>query len=147
MNKIRKPVFIVGSERSGTTLFRLMLDSHRDIAVCPEFEYAVDPIAENDHFPGLSELKDLEKNWIFKSEKIKLNFKHSWSFNMREILNHIAISKNKSQPCAVVHKNFDQILKIWKDAVFIHILRDPRDVAKSVQQMGWAGDVATGVER
>jgi Sulfotransferase family len=43
---IKKPVFLVGSERSGTTLFRLMLDHHPQIACFFEFEYAVSRMPE-----------------------------------------------------------------------------------------------------
>ena len=39
---LRDPVFLVGSERSGTTLLRLMLDHHPEIAFDKEFDYMVD---------------------------------------------------------------------------------------------------------
>ncbi|MGL5077751.1 MAG: sulfotransferase, partial [Waterburya sp.] len=38
---IKQPIFLVGAERSGTTLLRLMLDNHPQLAWCYEFEYAV----------------------------------------------------------------------------------------------------------
>lgn len=39
---VSEPIFLVGAERSGTTVLRLMLDHHPKIAWCSEFEYAVD---------------------------------------------------------------------------------------------------------
>jgi hypothetical protein len=37
-----EPFFLVGSERSGTTLLRLMLAHHRAIECAPEFEFLVE---------------------------------------------------------------------------------------------------------
>lgn len=39
------------------------------------------------------------------------------------------------------------MLWIWPKARFIHIIRDPRDVARSCIGMGWSGNVWTGVDR
>jgi hypothetical protein len=47
---------------------------------------------------------------------------------------------------ATVHRNFDRLLRIWPNARFIHIIRDPRDVARSIVQMGWAGNVWSAVD-
>ena len=41
----------------------------------------------------------------------------------------------------------DRLTRIWPDARFIHLVRDPRDVARSVIPMGWAGNTWVGVER
>ena len=38
---LRAPVFMVGSERWGTTLLRLMLDHHPEIAFEKEFDFVV----------------------------------------------------------------------------------------------------------
>src|SRR5690606_30898833 len=53
----------------------------------------------------------------------------------------------KSLVGATVHRHFDRLLWLWPDARFIHLVRDPRDVARSCIGMGWAGNVWTGVER
>ena len=52
-NVILRPVFLVGSERSGTTLLRLMLDHHPDIAFNLESVYIVAKISEDGTFPEL----------------------------------------------------------------------------------------------
>ena len=46
MSFIHEPFFLVGSERSGTTLLRLMLDHHTQLSWCNEFEYAVDLVSD-----------------------------------------------------------------------------------------------------
>jgi hypothetical protein len=38
----QKPIFIIGSPRSGTTLLRLILDSHPNISCGPETHFLVD---------------------------------------------------------------------------------------------------------
>ena len=48
---IEEPIFLVGAERSGTTLMRLMLDSHPDVAFGEEFEFAVTHIGADGTFP------------------------------------------------------------------------------------------------
>ena len=55
---IPQPIFLVGAERSGTTLLRLMLKHHPCIGWVQEFEYAVDLIRGN-NFPKLQQWFDL----------------------------------------------------------------------------------------
>jgi len=47
---------------------------------------------------------------------------------------------------ATVHRKFDKLLMIWPDAKFIHVVRDPRDVARSVVKMGRVGHVYYGAD-
>jgi len=50
---ITTPIFLVGAERSGTTLLRLMLDHHPKMAFNYEFEFAVDQIDAAGNWPNL----------------------------------------------------------------------------------------------
>jgi len=146
-NMNNEPIFIVGSERSGTTLFRLMLSHHPKISVCSEFEYAVDPIMFSNRLNDREALNQLSQNWIFKSHGVKLDHEQSWSQNMQKILKDFQFNEQKELSTAIVHKNFDRLLRIWPNAKFIHLYRDPRDVAKSVVNMGWASHVLSGAKR
>ena len=66
MTRIITPIFLVGAERSGTTLLRLMLDHHPKIAFNYEFEYAVNQINLNGNWPDLPAYYDyLSTNSIF----------------------------------------------------------------------------------
>ena len=85
------PIFVVGCHRSGTTLFRLILDSHPAISCGPETRF----------------LADLEKitndaNWARMS--LYGLSKEYWN---------------------------EQVAKLFADALFINIVRDGRDVARS----------------
>ena len=142
------PIFLVGAERSGTTLLRLMLDSHPKLAWCNEFEYAVDLISASGEWPELNTYYQwLETHRIFQAT----NFKIDSTLNYPQLIESFLIQKRtrdrKQLVGATVHRNFDRLLKLWSNAKFIHIVRDGRDVARSCMGMGWAGNVWTGVER
>lgn len=148
INLITKPIFLVGAERSGTTVLRLMLKHHPKLAWCFEFEYAVDCISNSGDIPQLDEYyKFLETNFVFQST----GFDIDRSLNYPQLLNSFLCQERDFQgkPLvgATVHHDFDRLLRIWPDAHFIHIIRDGRDVARSCIGMGWAGNVWTGVER
>ena len=63
---IEVPFFLIGAERSGTTLVRLLLDHHSKIAFQFEFELAVDCVSDNGDFPQVEKYIDwLDSNRIF----------------------------------------------------------------------------------
>lgn len=146
---LEKPTFLVGAERSGTTLLRLMLDHHPKICWCNEFEYSVDRVADDGTFPQLEAYYEwLEIHRIFRATGFTidrdLNYPHLVDSFLRQ---RQANSGGKSVVGATVHRHFDRLLKVWPDARFIKIVRDGRDVARSCIGMNWAGNVWTGVER
>lgn len=144
--KIRSPFFLVGAERSGTTLLRLMLDKHPELAWCSEFEYAVDMMTDSEKWPALEEYRPwLETNRVFQIN----DFEVDPSLGYPELVNSFLEQKRdrdgKQLVGATVHRHFDRLLRIWPGAKFIHLIRDPRDVARSCIRMGWAGNVWTGI--
>lgn len=148
MSFIAEPVFLVGAERSGTTLLRLMLRSHSQLAWCNEFEYSVDLITEERNWPKLDIYYQwLETDRIFRATKFKVDR----SLDYPQLVNSFLLQKKATEEKpivgATVHRHFDRLLRIWPNAKFIHIVRDGRDVARSCIGMGWAGNVWTGVER
>lgn len=144
---VSQPVFLVGAERSGTTLLRLMLDHHSQLTWCNEFEYAIDLISDTD-LPQLDTYyRWLETHRIFQATKFKIDS----NLDYPQLINSFLIQKRtrerKQLVGATVHRHFDRLLRIWPDAKFIHIVRDGRDVARSCIGMGWAGNVWTGIDR
>lgn len=143
-----QPVFLVGSERSGSTLLRLMLDHHPEIAWCSEFEYAVEYLEEQDEWPELNKYYEmLETNRIFLSHKFTIDKTLDYKELVKSFLHQRAKQEAKPIVGASCHRKFDKLLRIWENAKFIHLVRDPRDVAKSTIKMGWAGNVWTALDR
>ncbi len=139
------PVFLVGAERSGTTLLRLMLDSHPDIAFGEEFEYVVDQIDGSD-FPDITEFHEyLHTNRVFQNSGFEIDPKLGYQALVESFLNIRHKNKGSEFVGATVHFDFEKLPLIFPDAKYVHIVRDPRDVAASVMNMGWAFRAEDGV--
>ncbi|MGK7889208.1 MAG: sulfotransferase [Leptolyngbyaceae cyanobacterium] len=145
---LEQPTFLVGAERSGTTVLRLMLSHHPDITWLNEFEYAVDLIGHPTEWPPLKDYYAwLDLHRIFRASQIEINKELSYPELVNDFLVQHRDRAQKPIVGATVHRHFDRLLRIWPDARFVHLLRDGRDVARSNIGMGWAGNVWTGVER
>ncbi len=147
---MRHPVFLVGAERSGTTLLRLMLDHHPEIAFNPEFEYAVEMIGDNGTFPEPAAYRHwLSRQWLFQDAHYAVDE----SLDFPDLVNSFLRQKleqggsGKRLLGATVHHHFNRLKHVWPNARYIHIVRDPRDVARSVMGMGWAGNIWAGLDR
>ncbi|MEM7726571.1 MAG: sulfotransferase [Cyanobacteria bacterium P01_A01_bin.45] len=146
---VTQPIILVGAERSGTTMLRLMLDNHPDIAWCSEFEYAVECMKDGTQsYPTLKTFyRYLETNRIFQLHGFTINPQLSYP----ELIDNFVYQRQQQEKKPLVgltcHRHFDRLLKIWSNARFIHIVRDPRDVARSCIGMGWNGNVWCGSDR
>lgn len=142
---LRSPVFIVGPLRSGTTLLRLLLDHHGSISIFHELEGAVSQ-AVGDEWPALPAYYEFIEN---DRQMQDLAFAVDRSLSYEELVKSFlsqAYDRNpKPTIGAAVHSRMDLLPRLWPDARFIHLLRDPRDVSRSCIGMGWVGNVHEGV--
>jgi hypothetical protein len=138
--------FLVGAERSGTTLLRLMLDSHPELAFRYEFELAVDRMPPDQGWPDVDAYCEWLRTYRFVDPPPHIDPTLDYPSLVRSFLEQKRVADGKPRVGAVVHRHYDRLLRIWPDARFVHIVRDPRDVARSTLGMGWAGNVWTGVE-
>ena len=145
------PVFVIGYKRSGTTVFRLMLNAHDELFIPTESEY-------------IQRAPKVLGKRVFQTEDIDellKNLPHG-SFDLfmdREMMRpylETALPGDVSvviaalyQACAEQLENpgarwgdkkpqhwqfVDGLTRWYPDAQFIHICRDPRDVIASIEQ-------------
>lgn len=137
--------FLVGAERSGTTLLRLMLDGHPDLAFRYEFELAVDLVGDDGSWPDLETYYEFLRTFRWVDPPPHVDRSLDYPALVRSFLEQKRRGDGKPRVGAAVHRHFDRLLHIWPDARFVHLVRDPRDVARSCLGMGWAGNVWSGV--
>lgn len=142
-----EPFFLVGAERSGTTLMSLILDHHPQI-YCPfESDYLVEHLPDDGSEPDPATIRALlAKDPIARRDGFQIDPGQSYSAAARAFLSSGAAQAGKPFCGAIIHHHIPKLLRIWPEARFLHLQRDPRDVAPSVVGMGWAGNLVHGVQ-
>lgn len=142
MTLVDGPIFLVGSERSGTTLLRLMLDHHPTIAFNGESDYIVARISEHGRYPEMDNFRDwLRGDRIFQGSRFAIDESLDFVHLVNDILNQKRLRDSKEMIGATIHHRFRLLHSIWPRAKYIYLYRDGRDVANSVVNMGWAGNI------
>jgi hypothetical protein len=118
------PIFVVGCQRSGTTLLRLVLDSHPAVACGPETRFLESMTRiVGDDWPRLARYGCDKPEWLagiadwyggMQDDYAQRRGKVRWA--------------DKTPRYALIMDFLDQL---FPDALFIHIIRDPRDVVLS----------------
>jgi hypothetical protein len=118
------PIFIVGCQRSGTTVLRLILDSHSHISCGPETRFLADMerIVTKD-WTRLSRFGFDQEAWLERMATFFGGIHHDY-----------AIGRGKQRwadktPLYALHMDF--VARLFPDAQFVHVIRDARDVAVS----------------
>jgi hypothetical protein len=142
---LQSPIFLIGSERSGTTLLRLMLDHHPDIAFNLESEFLVSEISATGVFPDVAGYRHkLKDNRVFAHSRFDVREDLDFPALARDFLRQKLERDRKRIVGATVHYGFGKLRYLWPGARYIYLLRDGRAVACSVVEMGWAGNVFSG---
>lgn len=145
------PVFLVGSERSGTTLLRLLLSHHPQLAFHYESEFMMHPLEGGEPLPVGAELRAFQ-DWLREDRTfLSSGFVIDESLSYVELLNSFLRQKHmltgKPVVGMTVHKSFEHLPRVWPEARYIHLLRDGRNVTYSSVQMGWYGNAWAATER
>jgi hypothetical protein len=134
--------FVVGVNRSGTTLLRLMLDAHPDLAIPPETHFVPDLIARAERRGVTAE--DLvavvvaQREWGdlgFTEEELLERFRSVSPLTatgaLRSFYEAYAGRAGKSrwgEKTPAYAKSMVRIHRVLPEARFVHLLRDGRDV-------------------
>jgi hypothetical protein len=126
-----RPIFVVGSPRSGTTLLRLILDSHPHIACGPETHFLIDmEHSGRRHWHRLERYGFDREYWY---EQCRAMFSQTMSDYAR--------GKGKPRwadktPPYAMHLPF--VMELFPDAQVVHVIRDARMVVSSaLARWGW----------
>ena len=149
------PVFIVGAPRSGTTLMAVLLNRHSRIAIPPETQYFTEFLIEHPpeslkghdgqklvelalHHRRISDLK-LEKEDVLS--ELAGESQPSPACLFAAILRAYAAKQNKVRPGEKTPKHLEHVPELYQhfpEAKIICLLRDGRDVVRSLLKTDWA---------
>jgi Sulfotransferase family len=170
MAKEEIPFFIVGSARSGTTLLRLMLNAHPEVAVPPESRFITQlwPSGESVEVEPLLEVLAAHPRfaaWDLPIDAVRAELEGAGVVPYAELIRGVfrayAHAHGKSRwgdktPRYVEH--IALLSNLLPDARFIHLIRDGRNVALSYADVPfgpktvaraadlWARRVSGGIE-
>ncbi len=154
-----RPIFIVGCERSGTTMLRLILCSHKNIAIPPQTKYAKKLYKRRLLFGDLSKADNRKKlrNWFLNNHNKKTKI-IDLDIDKNDVREELKITGNTLGAfLSVIPKLYSkkfgksrwgdkrpyyikylpQLFKLFPDAQVIHIIRDGRDAVASLKRMPW----------
>lgn len=152
----RHPVFVVGMPRSGTTLLSSLLDAHPALVVAPETHYFTrcwpgTPVQDTAHAlgmldrlfrqPGVRDMQLSEQETTTIRDAIRECSAPTHADVLRALLETYA---DRSSAPAWGEKTPDhlrfvpEMVQQFPEAVFVAIVRDPRDVALSLRALPWS---------
>jgi hypothetical protein len=153
--KSSNPFFIVGADRSGTTMLRLMLNAHSSFSIPLESWFLIDLM---DSLPLQSYLSKeqvqqatriVKNHWRWKEWGIEDDFLQSTLNTLErptlqklidEIFRLAVPDKRWGDKTPGYVTEISRIFQVFPEAKFIHIIRDGRDVCASLKRTGWRGD-------
>lgn len=136
---------VFGALRSGSTMLRLMLDEHSEFSCTGEHDYLFDYL-NWDASGWRYDLEALAKDRIFLSQGLEFPVADTANAVLSQLLDQISAQGGTRISVLMLHRNFDKAISFLPNASVVHLVRDPRDVARSCVGMGWYGNSYCAVE-
>ncbi len=157
----REPFFVLGSDRSGTTMFRLMLNMHSQLHVPPETWFLSDLM---DMLPPQTTLDRAALKRALDVVTAHRRWKE-WELSDADLRAAVAALEQPTLPTLIdtifrlssgttprwgdktpgYVREISRLHGVFPNAKFIHVIRDARDVCVSLRQTGWRGDVTWAI--
>ncbi|WP_263810896.1 MULTISPECIES: sulfotransferase family protein [Salinibacter] len=152
----RHPVFVVGMPRSGTTLLSSLLDAHPDLVIAPETHYfarcwsggEIDGWADVERMlarlnqqPGVHDMALADDEWAAIRSRLRALEAPTHGDILRALIETYTA---RSEAPAWGEKTPDHLRHVpemarqFPNAVFLAIIRDPRDVVLSLRNLPWS---------
>ena len=158
-----RPVFIVGCQRSGSTMLGAMLGAHPGIVCIPEAQFVVDLMPRGGPATTINPADIIDavaKHWRFRIWEFDLgdgrptageapSFRGAIEWLAREYAKSLGRQSAKiwvdQQPGHANH--LWKLLQHFPNAKIIHIVRDGRAVAASIMPLDWGPNDIYGAAR
>ena len=140
------PLLVLGVRRSGTTLLRVMLDRHSELAV-PDESYFVPQLADRhlrhvdpDDFVDDLRRIDTLADWDVPLDKVRARLTKGMPIGaaIATVYAVYADERGKSRwgdKTPMYMQNLRLLERLFPDALFVHLIRDGRDAALSFLSM------------
>lgn len=148
--------FVVGCRRSGTTLVRAILASHSEVAVAPESRFLTALMPDvSQRFDAVRMLDSLYEHdsfarWQLRRPLVERSFRDDPCTTYTDAIRRLyALWAGRQGKVRHADKTPDHVLRIpmlvalFPEARVVHVVRDGRDVAASLLELGWV----EGIER
>jgi Sulfotransferase family len=143
--------FVVGATRSGTTLLRLMLDAHPEVAIPSETHFIPKLIRTCERWrvtpDMLADVVIEHKRWgdfHLDADELRARYREIEPLNMSDAVRafYAMYAEGQGKPrwgdkTPGYLRYMRRIEWVLPEARFIHLIRDGRDVALSVLPMNW----------
>lgn len=129
----RSPIFIGGQRRSGTSLFRVLLNRHPHIACGPETKFVQDPGFVDWHNRLAEQWSERVERYGFGPEAVD----RAVAALVDNLFTRYQLREGKQRWAEKTPTNIlriDYLFRLFPHAQFIHVIRDPRDTYCSIRQ-------------
>jgi Sulfotransferase family len=140
------PLLILGVRRSGTTLLRVMLDRHSQLAV-PDESYFIPQLADR-HIrrievePFVDDLRRIDTlvEWDVPLDKVRTRLRDGMSIGAAIGAVYAVYAEEHGKPrwgdkTPMYMQNLRLLERLFPDALFVHLIRDGRNAATSFLSM------------
>jgi len=126
-------IFIGGAPRSGTTLVQNMLDSHPDILAGPEFM----------HLPDIIQLRKILLHSIKEGRIDKYCSHRDVDQQICLLIENLLLPLKQKHGKKIISEKtpgnvnvFTDLIELFPESKFLHVVRDPRAIVASMLQVG-----------